>query len=181
MAVSHKLYAKFPLNAAGGDAGGDGPMDLLSDVIKHTLHTGTYAPNQSTDETKSNATNELATAGGYTALGNTLGTKTYASSSLVTTFDAADSSWTSFTNTFRYGVIWDDNPTAPADPLISYIDTGGDQTLNGTERSLYVAPTRPASQTGSHRPLVTRVEGRAFTHAALGESGSPTATETYNF
>jgi hypothetical protein len=39
MAVTHKLYAKFPLNAAGGDAGGDGPMDLLSDTIKFTLHT----------------------------------------------------------------------------------------------------------------------------------------------
>src|SRR5215211_606485 len=134
MAVSHKLYAKFPLNAAGGDVAGDGPMDLLSDTIKLTLHTGTYTPNPSTDETKSNPTNELVTAGGYTALGVTLGTKAYTSSSLVTTFDAADSAWSGFTNTFRYGVIWDDNPTAPADPLISYVETGGDQTLNGTER-----------------------------------------------
>src|SRR5215213_5278518 len=167
MAVSHKLYAKFPMNAAGGDVAGDGPMDLLSDAIKLTLHTSTYVPNQSTDELKATATNELSTGGGYTALGVTLGTKVYSSSALVTTFDAADSSWTGFTNTFRYGVIWDDNPTAPADPLISYVDTGGDQTLNGTERSLGPAPTQPASRTGPHCHPVTRLEGRALNCAAL--------------
>jgi hypothetical protein len=133
MAVSAKLYAKFPLNAAGGDAAGDGPMDLLSDTLKFTLHTSTYTPNQSTNETKTDATNELTTAGGYTAGGVTLASKTYASSSLVTTFDAADVSWTAFTNTFRYGVLWDDTPTTPADPLILYVDTGGDQTLSGTD------------------------------------------------
>lgn len=133
MAVTAKLYAKFPLNAAGGDAAGDGPMDLLSDTIKHTLHTSTYTPNQSTNETKSDATNELSTAGGYTAGGNTLGSKTYTSSSLVTTFDAADSSWTGLSVTFRYGVVWDDTPTTPADPLIMYVDTGGDQTLSSVD------------------------------------------------
>lgn len=118
---------------AGGDASGDGPMDLLSDTIKLTLHTSTYTPNQSTNETKSDASNELSTAGGYTAGGVTLGSKTFTSSSLVTTFDAADSSWTGLSVTFRYGVIWDDTPTSPADPLISYVDTGGDQTLSSTD------------------------------------------------
>lgn len=132
MAVSAKLYAKFPLNAAGGDASGDGPMDLLSDSLKLTLHTSTYTPNQSTNEVKADATNELSTANGYTALGQALATKTYASSSLVTSFDADDVSWTSTgALTFRYAVLWDDTPTTPADPLILYVDTGGDQTING--------------------------------------------------
>lgn len=133
MAVTAKLFAKFPMNAAGGDASGDGPMDLLSDVIKATLHTSTYTPNQSTNETKTDATNELATAGGYTALGVTLASKTYASSSLVTTFDAADLAWSALSVTFQYIVLWDDTPTVPADPLISYVDTGGAQTLAGTD------------------------------------------------
>lgn len=120
--ATNVLFAKFPLNMAGGDAAGDGPMDLLSDTVKLTLHTTTYAPNQTTNEVKADATNELGTGGGYTALGQALASKTYASAALVTTFDAADVTWTAFTNTFRYGVIWDDTPTTPADPLIALID-----------------------------------------------------------
>ena len=132
MAVTNLLFGKFPQNLGGGDVSGDGPMDLLSDTIKQTLHTSTWSPNQSTNETKSDATNELSTANGYTAGGNTLGSKTYAASALVTTFDAADSQWTlSGAITFRHAPIWDDTPTAPADPLILNIDTGGDQTING--------------------------------------------------
>lgn len=120
--ATNVLFGKFPQNLGGGDVAGDGPMDLLSDTIKLTLHTTTYAPNQSTNEVKADATNELGTGGGYTALGQALASKTYAAAALVTTFDAADVTWTAFTNTFRYGVIWDDNPTAPADPLIALID-----------------------------------------------------------
>jgi len=135
MAVTNVLFAKFPQNAAGGDAAGDGPMDLLSDTIKGTLHTSTWTPSQTTNEVKADATNELGTGGGYTALGVTLGTKTYVASSLVTTFDAADLAWPAFTNTFRYLVLWDDTPTVPADPLIALIDTGGNQTLSGTDLS----------------------------------------------
>lgn len=135
MAVSAKLYARSVLNMAGGDAAGDGPMDLLSDTIKLTLHTSTYTPNQATNEVKADATNELSTGGGYTAGGATLASKTYATSSLTTSFDAADVTYTGFTGTFRYAVIWDDTPTTPADPLIMYVDTGGDQTLSATDLS----------------------------------------------
>lgn len=134
--ATNKLFAKAPMNMAGGDASGDGPMDLLSDVIKGTLHTSTWTPNQSTNETKSDATNELSTGGGYTSGGVTLASKTYASSSLVTTFDAADVSWTAFTNTFRYLVGWNDTPTTPADPLIFLVDTGGDQAISGVDLAI---------------------------------------------
>jgi hypothetical protein len=136
MAITNLLYAKFPMNMGGGDASGDGPMDLLSDILKATIHTATYTPNQATHETFSQATNELTTAGGYTAGGATLASKTNASSSLVTTFDAADLSWPAFSNTFRYIVLWDDSITTPADPLIALIDTGGTQTLSGTDLSV---------------------------------------------
>jgi hypothetical protein len=133
VAITGKLYAKFPLNMGGGDAAGDGPMDLLSDTVKLTLHTSTYSPNQSTNEVKADATNELTTAGGYTALGQALGTKTYTTASLVASFDAADVTWTGLSVTYRYGVLWDDTPTTPADPLIGYVDSGGDQTLSSTD------------------------------------------------
>lgn len=136
MAITSLLYAKFPMNLGGGTSGSDGPMDLLSDSIKATIHTATYSPSQSANNVKADATNELSTGGGYTALGVALASKTYAASSLVTTFDAADLLWTAFSNTFRYIVLWDDTPTAPADPLILYVDTGGTQTLSGTDLSI---------------------------------------------
>ena len=121
------------MNMGGGDASGDGPMDLLSDTIKLTLHTSTYVPNQTTNEVKADATNELTTAGGYTALGQALASKTNVQSSLVTTFDAADVTWTATSITHRVGVVWDDTPTVPADPLIMYVDNGGDVTTSSTD------------------------------------------------
>lgn len=121
------------MNMGGGDASGDGPMDLLSDTIKITLHTSTWTPNQTTNETKSDATNELSTAGGYTAGGATLASKTNTQSSLVTTFDAADVTWTATSITHRNAAIWDDTPTTPADPLIMYVDNGGDVTTSSTD------------------------------------------------
>jgi hypothetical protein len=130
--ATNVLYAQFPHNMGGGDVAGDGPMDLLSDTIKLTLHTTTYAPNQATDEIKATATNELATGGGYTALGQALASKTFAATALVTAFDAADVTWTAFTNTFRYGVICDYTPTAPVGPLIALIDNTS-QTITGMD------------------------------------------------
>jgi hypothetical protein len=133
VAVTAKQFAKFPQNLGGGDAAGDGPMDLLSDTIKLTLHTATYVPNQTTNEVKADATNELATAGGYTALGQALASKTYAQASLVTTFDAADVTWTATTITHRIGVVWNDTVATPTDPLISWVDNGGDVTTASTD------------------------------------------------
>lgn len=121
------------MNMGGGDAGGDGPMDLLSDSLRLTLHTSTYTPAQSTNEVKADATNELATAGGYTALGTALASKTNTQSSLVTTFDAADVTWTATSITHRIAALWDDTVATPTDPLICYIDNGGDVTTSSTD------------------------------------------------
>jgi hypothetical protein len=134
MAVTAKLYSRFPENLGGGNASGDGPMDLLSDSIRVTLHTSTYTPSQTGNEVKADATNELTTANGYTALGQALAGKTYAATALVTMFDANDVTWNlTGSVTFRHLVCWDDTPTAPADPLILYNDTSGDQTVNGVD------------------------------------------------
>lgn len=133
MAISAKLYGRFPESMGGGNTGTDGPMDILSDSIRLTLHTSTYTPVQATDRIKATATNELTTAGGYTALGQALASKTFVTSSLITTFDAADVTWTATSITHRYGVVWDDTPTAPVDPLIMYVDNGGDVTTSSTD------------------------------------------------
>lgn len=135
-----QLYGKLGANAFGGEIAGDAAqMDYLSDTIKATLHTTTYAPNIDTDEVKADATNELTTANGYTAGGVTLGTKTvsYNATGNITTFSAAAFSWTAAGGSlaFRYVVLWDDTPTGPADPLIGYIDVVGSAsnfTLNDT-------------------------------------------------
>lgn len=133
--ATNLLFGKFPQNLGGGDAGGDAPMDLLSDTLKQTLHTATWTPAQTTNEVKADATNELTTANGYTALGATLASKTYAASSLVTTFDAADVTWTITAGgiTFRHAPQWDDTVATPTDPLILNIDTGGNQTISGID------------------------------------------------
>ena len=133
MAISAKLYGKFPENLGGGNNIGDSPMDLLSDSLRLTLHANTYTPNQNTDELKATATGELTTTGGYTALGQALASKSYVAASLITTFDAADITWTSTTITHRYGVIWDDTIATPADPLIMYVDNGGDVSTASTD------------------------------------------------
>lgn len=132
MAVSAKLYGQFPLNLGGGDSAGEGPMDLLSDTIKLMLMTSTHTPTQTGDALKADLDNEVSGTG-YTAGGATLGSKTYSTSSLVTTFDAADVSWSTVTITHRYAALYDDTPTSPADPLVGYVDTGGDQANSGTD------------------------------------------------
>lgn len=131
-----QLYGKFAANSLGGETGTDtDQMDLLSDTLKCTLHTSTYTPNIDTDEVKADATNELTTALGYTALGITLGTKTivYTAAGNITTFDCADISWTAAGGSlvFKYAVFWDDTPTTPADPLIGYIDCGAQTITDG--------------------------------------------------
>lgn len=131
MAVSSKLYAACPENLGGGNTSGEGPMDILSDTLKVMLTTSTNSISQTADTVKADVTDEV-TGTGYTAGGATLGTKTYAVSSLTTTFDAADTTWTTSTITAAQAHIYDDTPTSPADPLISYQDFGGNQSTTGT-------------------------------------------------
>ena len=133
MAVTAKLASNFPLNLGGGDSAAEGPMDLLSDTIMHQLHTSTHTPSQTADTVLLDLDNECSNGAGYTTGGATIGTKTYTTASLVTTFDAADSVWTGLTKTHRYAWLIDITPTSPSDPLIGYIDTGGDQTNTGTD------------------------------------------------
>lgn len=126
------LYAKFPENALGGNAGGDSPIDFLTDTIRCALCTSSYTPNQTTHEWWSDITNEVVGTG-YTAQGVALTSKTISASSLVTTLDAADPSWSSSTITARYAIFYKDTGVAGTSPLIAYADFGGNiSSTNGT-------------------------------------------------
>jgi hypothetical protein len=117
-------------------------VDWVTDTIKCTLHTATYAPNQDTHTFASDLTNELATGGGYTAGGVTLASKTtaYDSATNQTRLDAADVSWAGMSNTFRYAVVWKDTGTAATSPLIGYVDLGA-TTITGTTFTIQWDPT----------------------------------------
>jgi hypothetical protein len=124
-------YMKAAL--VGGIASGDVPVDWLTDTVKVTLHTATYAPNRLTHRWYSDLTNELATATGYTAGGETFTGKTVSTpdgdGSIFV--DAADVSW-NFTasKTFRYAVVRKDTGTGGTSPLLWLVDFEADQTIS---------------------------------------------------
>ena len=134
MAATANWFGLIFPNIFGGQSGGDTQQafDYLSDTISMALTTSSYSPNQNTHDFFNDVTNELATSGGYTAGGASLGTKTLVYATLVTTFDAADTSWTSATFTARIGVLHDRTPGTDATrPLILWQNFGADQSPSG--------------------------------------------------
>jgi hypothetical protein len=135
--MAAKLYADFPEHLGGGDgATEEGIADLLSDTIKGTLRTA-HTPDQTGDSVLADLPADEASATGYTAGGITLANKTYATASLVTTFDnTVDLLWTITAGTLATDTIifYDDTSTDPADCLISY-DDFGTQSVSGADFS----------------------------------------------
>ena len=132
MAVTAKVYGQMPLNSL---------KKLISDLnavgttVMCMLCTDSYVPDQDTNESKADITNEIVGAG-YTAGGVELTTKALTYTSRVTKFDAEDAEWTSATFVARYAVIYDDTPVADADKkLLCWVDFGEDKSCeNGTFR-----------------------------------------------
>ena len=109
-------------------------IDFLTDAINVSLHTVTYVPNQDTHDFRDDATNQLATANGYTSGGAALGTKTHANTLNVSTFDAADTVWTSSGAGFtaRIAVIADvATAVETTSPLLCWTDFGQNETASG--------------------------------------------------
>lgn len=100
---------------------------LLSATIKIALVTSTYtfsAAHEFFDE----ITNEVS-GPGYTAGGETLGSKTVATG----TFDSANAQWTSATFTARRAIMYKDTGVDTTSPLIKMFDFLGDiSPSNGT-------------------------------------------------
>lgn len=130
------LYDNFLLGALGGSsAAAPGPnVDWMADIIRCTLHASTYVPAKATHVSVANLTNELTTAGGYTAAGVALANKSCVLSSSVIKLDADDAVWPGASFTARVAVVSDRTPAAAADqPLIWYNDNGADSTASGGE------------------------------------------------
>lgn len=106
-------------------------VDWVNDTIKCALCTSTYSPNQDTNTYYSDITNEVASGGGYTTGGATLGTKTtnYDATTNTLSLRAGATSWTTATFTARYAVLYKDTGTASTSPLLGYVNFGGDQTV----------------------------------------------------
>lgn len=96
---------------------GDGTIDLDSDTFRMLLTSSSYTP--SADHTVlADITNEL-TGNGYARYALT---QTWTRSGGTVTFDTDNAQFDASGGaiTARYAVIYDDTPTAPADPLVAY-------------------------------------------------------------
>ena len=100
-------------------------VDLEDDTIKVSLYNSSHS--FVATHTVYTLSYELATTGGYTRGGATLGTKTVTEAA-TTKWDAANTQWTSATFTAAYAVIWDDTPAG--NDLICCIDFGGNQSVS---------------------------------------------------
>jgi hypothetical protein len=119
-----KLYGQFLAKALNKE------VDWDSDTIKVALLTSSYTPNQDTHDYYDDVSTYEVSGTGYTAGGQTLGSKTvsYDAATNVIVLDAADTTWTSSTITARYAVVYDDSgATAGAKALIGYVDFSSDQ------------------------------------------------------
>ena len=97
---------------------GDNTIDLDGDSFRMTLHTSTYTF-AATHSVKADLTDEVANANGYTTNGVALTGVTWTETAGTLVFDFSDPGWTAAGGSivFRRGVVHDDTPTSPADPL----------------------------------------------------------------
>lgn len=120
-------------------------IDFVTDTIKGSLHSNTYAPNQDTDQYFSTVTNELAGSGGYTAGGISLAGKTltYDGPTNTVRLKANDLTWTALTPSvaIRYCVIRKDTGTNSTSHLMGYINMGADQSPSGIDFVVKGDPT----------------------------------------
>ena len=116
----------------------NGEIDLVADTIKVALFPNSYTANIDTDQFWSNISSSEITGTGYTAGGETLGTKsvTQDNTNDVATFDAADVTWTTATFTARYAILYKDTGTPSTSPLIAQFDFGSDQSPSGVDFTL---------------------------------------------
>lgn len=117
--------ASFIYNSAKGKLG-DGSIDWNTDTIKMALVTASYTPDQDAHDFFNDVTNEISASGTYTTGGVTLTCSvTIDNTNNRAIYDATDVSITSFTETFRYGIIYKSTGVSSTSPLIAVIDFTG--------------------------------------------------------
>lgn len=102
---------------------GLGVHNLNTGVIK--LYLSNAAPSASLDLIKTDLA-EISAGNGYTAGGDDV-SATYTEASGTGTLAATDNTWTASGGAiaqFRYAVLYNDTPSGPVDPLISWWDNG---------------------------------------------------------
>ncbi len=133
MAITVAFYG-LTMEKIAEQVGND--VNYLTGAVKLSLHTSTYVPNRDTDDFFNDATNELATATGYTAGGETLAGKTitYDTASDQVRWDANDVTWLfTASKTWQRGVMYIDTAGAnTTDPLYSLLDWDSSQTVSTT-------------------------------------------------
>lgn len=113
------IYNRFKRNALSGG------LSLTSDTIKVALLSGGHSFTATNDIWSQISSNEISGTG-YSAGGATLASKTITQSG-TTSFDAADTAWSSSSFTAAHAVVYDD--TLANDDLICSFDFGGNQTV----------------------------------------------------
>jgi hypothetical protein len=124
--ASTKWYGLTALGQWGATAAER--IDWVTDSIKVSLHTSSYAPNQDTDHYFSpSATNEVGASGTYVSGGLALpGRSTsYNGATNEVRLIATDWSATSATITAAFAIIRKDTGTATTSPLMGYVDFAG--------------------------------------------------------
>lgn len=129
-----QLFGNFPLNALGGDASGEVPIDFLTDTMLMSLHTSIASFDIDNDQWFSDILNEVANGNGYTSGGYTLANKavTYTGASNKTVWDnTVDPTWTASGAGFAASaaVVYKSTGTAASSPLVGYLDFGSTITL----------------------------------------------------
>jgi len=108
-----------------------GAIDFDTDTFKVLLVTSSYTASKSTHTKRSDITGET-TGTGYTAGGATSAcTVTKDTSNSKVTLGFAAVSWPTSTITAAGAVIYKSTGTASADPLVAYIDFGGNISSSG--------------------------------------------------
>lgn len=111
----------------------NGVHNLGSDTLKFLL---TNTAPVATNSVKADLT-EISAGNGYTAGGTAVAITSSSQSSgnytLVPTADVVFTASGGSIGPFRYVVLYNDTPTSPADPLISFYDRGSSFTLEDTD------------------------------------------------
>lgn len=113
------IYNRFKFNTLSGG------MSLYGDTLKVALVSGGHSFD-ATHNTFSQVSANQISGTGYSAGGATLASKAIVQSGS-SSFDAADTSWTTATFTASHAVLYDD--TLANDDLICSFDFGGAQTV----------------------------------------------------
>lgn len=115
------LYNRFKANLMKKQ------IDLEADTIKVMLLNNSHSFTATHNVIGDVSANQISGTG-YTAGGATLASKVVTQAA-TTSWDAADTAWTTATITAYHAVIWDD--TIATDDLIGSVDFGGVQTVTG--------------------------------------------------